>query len=106
MERSHVLQAGLLSINVHAKFYRVIKHMYSHTTTSVKLPNGITNSIKTNLGIRQGGGLSPLLLCLYIYDIANISNDSCAPCGIGTCKLSHLLYADDLMLLSETKTGI
>ena len=80
--------------------------MYSHTTTSVKLPNGITNSIKTNLGIRQGGGLSPLLLCLYIYDIANISNDSCAPCRIGTCKLSHLLYADDLMLLSETKTGI
>ena len=84
----------------------VIKHMYSHTTTSVKLPNGITNSNKTNLGIRQGDGLSPLLFCLYIDDIANIFDDSCAPCGIGTCKLSHLLYADDLMLLSETKTGL
>ena len=33
-------------------------------------------------------------------------DDSCAPCRIGTCKLSHLLYAYDLMLLSETKTGL
>ena len=94
----------LLLINVTGKFYRVIKHMYFHTTTSVKLPNGITNSIKTNLGIRQGDGLIPLLFCLYINDIANMFDDSCAPFGIGTGKLSHLLYADDLMLLSETKT--
>ena len=80
--------------------------MYFHTTTSVKLPNGITNSSKTNLGIRQGDGLIPLLFCLYIDDIANIFDVSCAPFGIGTGKLSHLLYADDLMLLSETKTGL
>ena len=39
----------MLSINANGKFYRVIKHMYSHTTTSVKLPNGIANNIKTNL---------------------------------------------------------
>ena len=68
--------------------------------------NGITNSIKTILGIRQGDVLRPLLFCLYIDDIANMFDDCCAPCGIGTCKLSHLLYADDLMLLSETKTGL
>ena len=45
----------LLSINANVKFYKVIKLMYSHTTTSVKLPNGITNSIKTNLGIQYTG---------------------------------------------------
>ena len=80
--------------------------MYSDTFTSIKLPNGITDSFKTNRGIRQGDGLSPLLFCLFMDDIKSIFDESCDPCKIGNLDLNHLIYADDLVLLSETKLGL
>jgi hypothetical protein len=80
--------------------------MYSKTFTGIKLPNGLTDLFEINRGIRQGDGLSPLLFCLYIDDLKNIFDDTCHPCTIGTIKLNHLLYADDLILFSETKHGL
>lgn len=80
--------------------------MYSNTTTSIKLPTGITEEFDTNVGIRQGDGLSPLLFCLFIDDVSEIFDAVCMTCKIGSMNVSHLLYADDLVMFSETESGL
>ena len=96
----------LLKMNVSGKFYSIIKHMYSSSVTCVKLPQGLTSSFETNIGIRQGDSLSPLLFSLFIDDIKDIFEHEDEPCSIGNIKLSHLLYADDLILVSESRQGL
>jgi hypothetical protein len=96
----------LLKLGIRGNFYSVIKHMYTNTMSCVKLPNGLSDYFQMELGIRQGDCLSPILFNLFINDIGEIFNDTTAPISIGTFKLNHLLYADDLVLVSKTKEGL
>ena len=53
------------------------------------------------VGLRQGCVLSPLLFIVYMNWIDKYSQaDECAT--IGNCKISRLLFADDLVLVSST----
>ena len=61
----------------------------------------------THVGVRLGQGcvLSPLLFIVYMNWIDKCSQaDECAT--IGNCKISRLLFADDLVLLSSTESGL
>ena len=56
------------------------------------------------VGLRQGCVLSPLLFIVYMNWIDKCSQaNECATLGI--CKISRLLFADDLDLLSSTESG-
>ena len=51
--------------------------------------------------------MSPISLNLFVNDINEIFDVRfCHPVSLGNIKLSNLLYADDLILISETKTGL
>ena len=54
----------------------------------------------------QDGVLSPLLFNLYIDGIKNIFDDSCDPVQALNTPISHLLYADDLVLMSTSHQGL
>ena len=57
------------------------------------------------VGLRQGCVLSPLLFIVYMNWIDKCNQtDECAT--IGNCKISRLLFADDLVLLSSTESGL
>ena len=57
------------------------------------------------VGLPQGCVLSSLLFIVYMNWIDKCSQaDECA--SIGNCKISPLLFADDLVLLSSTESGL
>ena len=62
--------------------------------------------ISSNLGLKQGCPLSPMLFNLYIDDIKNIFDKKCDPIDIQENDLYHFLYADDLVLLSNSPKGL
>ena len=51
--------------------------------------------------------MSPILFNLFVSNINEIFDVCfCQLVSLGNIKLSNLLYADDLILISETKTGL
>ena len=50
--------------------------------------------------------LSPLLFNLFIDDIETIFSESCDSVQIHTNHMNHLLYADDLILISSSTKGL
>ena len=80
--------------------------MYEKTKLSVHLPSGITEFFPSNVGLKQGCNMSPILFNLFVNDINEIFDRFCHLVSLGNIKLSNLLYADALILISETKTGL
>ena len=91
---------------IRGTFYRNIKAMYNSISYHVKVRGGTLDPITSLLGLKQGGVLSPLLFNIFIDDMKNIFNESCDPVKMLESPLSHLLYADDLVLMSTSETGL
>ena len=81
--------------------------MYNNARASVKLPQGITESFRIERGIKQGDTLSPFLFNLYINDVNDIFNaPDCEAPTLMQKLVGCLLYADDLLIMSERKEGL
>ena len=80
--------------------------MYSKTSYKIKLKNGSLDPISSNLGLKQGCPLSPMLFNLYIDDIKDLFDKECHPITKQDEDISHFLYADDLVLLSTSANGL
>jgi Reverse transcriptase (RNA-dependent DNA polymerase) len=95
----------LTSIAVPAYLINIIKEMY--TDDSYVLVDGgqHTQPLHPTLGVKQGCPLSPLLFALYINDFLNKMppqfNGWGYPLREASHFISHIFYADDLLLLSK-----
>ena len=96
----------LIRIGIAGNFYNVIKDMYVGNYLSLKMHNGLTQSFLSNIGVRQGDTLSPDLFKIFINDLPDIFDNTCHGVDIGTYHLNCLLYADDVILLSQNETGL
>ena len=80
--------------------------MYANNSLSVKMKSGFTQPFPSNIGVRQGDTFSPDLFKVFINDLPEIFDSSCDGVDIGTYHLNCLLYADGVILMSKTGTGL
>ena len=72
-----------------------------------KINNYLLSPIVTTLGLKQGDNLSPILFDLFIDDVDEIFNQECDPVILfNDLSINHLLYADDMVLLSFSSEGL
>ena len=96
----------LKTLGMNGFFVRNINAMYSKVAYRIKLTSGNSEDIVSNLGLKQGCPLSPMLFNLYIDDMNEIFDESCDPVEFQNDLLSHFLYADDLVLISQSRDGL
>ena len=89
-------------------FYALIKNLCYNSTGSVRNRDSQAQPFQYARGVRQDCILSPPLFNLCINDLSSsfeniLSDPFVLPNG---AKLSSLLYADDLIILSRSKAGL
>jgi hypothetical protein len=98
----------LLNHNINGKFYNCLVNIYTRDTACIKIGNTITESFETKQGVKQGCILSPILFNIFLSDFQNITEQKkCEPVHITeNSPLGCLLWADDILLLSKSETGL
>ena len=96
----------LRRIGVSDKHYQTIKTMYASTNLSVKVRNYCTDTFSSFTGVRQGDNLSPTLFNIFINDIPSYFDSSCDAVCLSKEHINCLLYADDLVLSSNSEKGL
>ena len=102
MELFQVLQ----SKNVSPIFLRTLLYVYSHQSCNVKWNGSLSNIFTVTNGVRQGAVSSPILFSLYIDELFKVLRSSGLGCRLNSQFYGCLGYADDLLLLSASRSGL
>lgn len=96
----------LLTAGVDGNFLSFIQDMYSNVAYSIKVNGTCSPSFTSNIGVKQGCILSPLLFNLFIRNLPEIFDSGCDPVSLLNIELNCLMFADDLVILSKSYTGM
>ena len=110
-----VWRSGLWSKIIHSgingKFIQVIKNMYSNIKSSVALNGQQSMFFPSEIGVRQGENLSPVLFSLFLNDLEDFlvfNNNNGITLHYNQEEVSYylqilvLLYADDTVIISDS----
>jgi len=97
----------LLTLQIGGNFYKILKFMYSNSKFVAKKGKFISPVTKVHKGVKQGDSLSPMLFNIYTNDLPEVFDQLHSdPVSLDSTKLNCLLYADDLILISESEKGL
>ena len=90
---------------IKGKFFSVINSMFKKATSTVKWDGQLGETFENMCGVLQGGVSSPQLFKVFLEDLVKYLDTSYGV-KINGKKIAHLLLADDLALISESKYGL
>ena len=96
----------LQGMGITGNVYSLIKSMYSSCSYNIKCGAGLSDSILSTSGLKQGCNLSPNLSNIYQNDLHDIFDEACHPVQLDSRLFSSMSWADDLVLLSTSVSGL
>ena len=96
----------LLKHDIRGYFFNIIEDMYENYQFSLTLGEGVTDKIDTNTGVKQGCVISPTLFNFYLADLTEKFTPQCDPVVVDMSLVYCLMYADDLVLISQSDAGL
>ena len=85
---------------------RILIFWYENHTMSVHWGSFISEPFHVSNGVHQGGILSPYIFNVYTDDLSTRLNALPIGCVLGDLTINHLMYADDLVLISPSTRGL
>ena len=104
--RTKMFYSLLKDYQIGGNFLKILQEIYRGNQVYIKLSEGLLAPIKTSIGLKQGCVFSPILFNLFINKISGIFDETCSPVKINDKKLNSLLWADDLLIVSESPEGL
>ena len=101
----HILFYKIMKSGWHGPVIDTLRNLYGKTSFRVKSKGWVSSIILSKLGVNQGGGASGSLFRKYMCDLESYLSSSHGVCINGEI-IAHLLWADDLLLLSDTFHGL
>ena len=98
----------LHDMGIKGRFLMCLQNMYSSSNARIKLLGRLSRQIDIFVGTEQGHPLSPELFKIYINDLSaslNSIKDIAVP-SLNGRRVTHLLWADDLVLLALNKEAL
>ena len=95
-----------MNIDITGNFLEIIRTLYKNTKSAVKVNDKVTDWFTTEAGVRQGQNDSPTLFLIYINSLVKKIKSMNLGVKYGKTHLSILVYADDIVLISETEESL
>ena len=86
--------------------YIILLKTYDDNKSSILLNGVSTDWFNVTSGVRQGDTLSPILFSLFINELAIGIKNLNLGIDIGGKQISILLYADDIVLMSDSEENL
>ena len=104
----NLLMEKIYKLGITGNVFNIINSMYSIDRCHIRIGDKMSPSFSVNRGVRQGCVLSPTLFNLFLSDfepsLVQQNNIDCIK--INDFNMSCMIWADDILLLSETKQGL
>ena len=96
----------LLQHGVGCNFLSTLQSVNNEVHYNVNLDFGISPTISSANAVKQGCVLSPTLFNIFLSDFPSIFDNTSDPVSLGDAHLNCMVFADDLVLLSNTAEGL
>ena len=103
MINRNILFYKVNKMGLHGRLIDTLYNLYRKTSFRVKLNGKYSDQIEEFIGVNQGGNASPTLFKKYLQDLSEYIQSYTGAC-INDDFIQHVLWADDLILISTTQT--
>lgn len=96
----------LIKSGLHGKVINLLRSLYNQTKARVKINGLLYDWIFDEVGVNQGGPNSPRLFNKFLSDLSQFLSSLYGINIADNLILLHLLWADDLLIVSDTEEGL